>query len=62
MVKFNRIYGLNYNVFSHVRVLKKMIPMDVPINTTPNVERETLRARDDGNGIQFKINKGNNMK
>jgi len=38
-----------------------MIPMDVPINTTPNVERENLRARDNGNGIQFKINKGNNM-
>ncbi len=51
MVKFNRIYGPNYNVFSHVRVLKKMIPMNVPVNTTPNVERENLRARDDGNDI-----------
>jgi hypothetical protein len=39
-----------------------MIPMNVPINTTPNVERENLRARVDGNGIQLKINKGNNMR
>jgi hypothetical protein len=36
--------------------------MNVPINTTPNVERENLIARGDSNDIQFEIDKGNNMR
>jgi hypothetical protein len=36
------IYGPNYDVFSHVRAPKKNIPMNIPVNTTPNVERENL--------------------
>jgi hypothetical protein len=49
-------------VFFHVRVPKKNLPMNVPINTTPSVERENLRTRGDGNDIQFEIDKGNNMR
>jgi hypothetical protein len=64
----NRIYGPNYDVFFNVRIFLKKITM----NITPNVERENLKVRgdgndiqlkiDDGNDIQLKIDKGNNMK
>ncbi len=40
----------------------KKIPMNVPVNTTPNVERENPKARGDGNDIQFEIDKGNSMR
>ncbi len=36
--------------------------MNVLVNTTPNVEKENPRTKGDGNDIQFKIDKGNNMR
>jgi hypothetical protein len=62
LAKLNRIYGPNYDVFFHVRVPKKRIHVNVLVNTTPNIESENSRARGDGNDIQLKIDKGNNMR
>jgi hypothetical protein len=37
--------------FSHVKVPKKKIPMNVPIDVTSIVEKENPVARSDGNDI-----------
>ncbi len=51
---------INYDVFFHVKVPKKKIPMNVPIDVASNVERKNLGARSDGKDIQLKIDKNNN--
>jgi hypothetical protein len=53
---------INYDVFSHVKVSKKRLPMNVRIDVAPNVERENPRARGDGNDIQLNIDKCNNTR
>jgi len=53
---------IDYDVFSHVAVSKKRIPMNVQIDVAPNVERENPRDRGNGNDIQLNIDKCNNTK
>ncbi len=48
---------INYDVFSCFKVPKKRIPMNIPIDVTPNVEKENLGAKGDGNDIQLEIDK-----
>jgi hypothetical protein len=44
--------------FPHVKVPKKNVPIDV----APNVERENLGAKCDGNDIHLEIDKSNNTR
>jgi hypothetical protein len=61
LAQLNRICGFNYNVFSHVRVSKRRIHMNVLVDATPNVERENFGANGDGNDVQFEFDRGTNM-
>jgi hypothetical protein len=50
-------------VFSHVKVPKKSIPINVQVDATPNVERvEILVTRGDDGDIQIGMGMGNNMR
>lgn len=62
LAQLNVICAPNYNVFSHVRVPKIMIPMNVLVDATSNVERENLGAKGDGNDVQLRFIKGSNMR
>ncbi len=53
---------IHYDMFFHVKVPKKKIPMNVPIDVTPNVEKENPKVRIDGNDIQLEIDKSNNTR
>jgi hypothetical protein len=45
LAQLNRIYGFNYDVFFHVQVRKRKIPMNVSIDLVPNSENENLGTR-----------------
>ncbi len=62
LAQVNGICGLNYNVFFHVRVSKRRIPMHVLVDATFNVERENHRANGDGSNVQLGFDKGSNMR
>jgi hypothetical protein len=42
LTKLNRIYVFIYDVFSHVRVPKRKIPMNVLVDVVPNSKTENL--------------------
>ncbi len=42
LAQLNRIYGLNYDVFSHVWIPKRRIPINMLVDVLPNVENEDL--------------------
>ncbi len=45
LAQLNRIYGFNYDVFSHVRIPKRKIPMNILVDVVPNSKNENLVAR-----------------
>ncbi len=42
LAQLNRIYGFNYDLFFHVRVPKRKIPMNVLVDAVPNSKNEDL--------------------
>jgi hypothetical protein len=62
LAQLSKTCGPNYNVFSHVKVPRIRIPMNVHVDVAPNVKRENVEAKGDGNDVQLIFDKGNNMR
>ncbi len=62
LAQLNRTCGPNYNVFSHVRVPRIRIPMNVHVDATPNIKRENFKAKGDGSDVQLGFDKDSNMR